>query len=301
MRRTQFMTELKANIGEMDFLTLRTLYTPVIGKDAVMLYSLLFDYYNLSKNNGSFYSFNDLAITLELSEEALIMERKKLEAVGLIRTFEKADNIHFIIRINQPLSPAQFRGNALLYKSAVAKLGELMFERIEFSTKVKELSKDDFAEVSVKYQDMFSMELPAVKSMESTMEMALPSIKSKEEAISGLTSAQFVYFLTGNKVSPSQLTTLQQIQNFGFSSKSINLIVDYSFEINDTIVSAHIRTIAKDLLSKDIKDAQSVQNELEAAKASRKSTIKAEKVAELESAQINENWEDLFKNLGGAF
>lgn len=301
MRRTEFTTELKNNLDEKDFLILRTLYTPVIGKDAVMLYSLLFDYYNLSKNNGSFYSFNDLAITLGLSEEDLILERRKLEAVGLVRTFEKADNIHFIIKLNQPLSASQFRNNVLLYKSAISKIGELMFERIEFSTKFKELAKDDFSEVSVKYQDMFSMEMPVENNISSTLEIALPSVKSKEEGISGLTAPQFVYYLTGNKVSPSQLTTIQQIQNNGFSSKSINLIIDYSFEINDSIVSAHIRTIANDMLKKDIKDAKEIENELNAARASRKTVIKAERVTELENADSNENWEDLFKNLGGAF
>lgn len=301
MKRTQFVTELKSIIGEKDFLTLRTLYTPVIGKDAVMLYSLLFDYYNLSKTNTSFYSFNDLAITLGLSEEELFIERKKLEAVGLVRTFERADNVNYIIRLNQPLNPTQFRGNVLLYKAAVAKIGELMFERIEFSTKVKELSKDDYSEVTVKYQDMFAMELPVVNDIQSTMEVALPTVKSREEAINGLTSTQFVNFLTGVKVTPSQLATLQQIQNTGLSSKSVNLIIDYSFEINGSIVSAHVRKIAQDMLSKDLKDAASVEAELEAARAAKKTSIKTNSITSLEESASAENWDDLFKNLGGAF
>lgn len=301
MKRTKFITELKTVIVDKDFLTLRTLYTPVVGIYAVMLYSLLFDYNKLSKNNGTFYDFNDLALTLGISEEELIRERKKLEAVGLIRTFEKADNTHFIIRLNQPLNPTQFRNNALLFKSAVAKVGELMFERIEFSTKEKELSKDDFAEVSVKYQDMFDMDLPKVEQVQSTLEMTLPSVKSKEEAISGLTSAQFVYFLTGAKVSPTQLATLNQIQGYGFSSKSTNLIIDYSFEINDNVVSAHIKKIAQDMVTKDIKDASSVEAELVAARASKKSSIKVEKASNIVEITTSDNWDDLFKNLGGDF
>lgn len=176
-----------------------------------------------------------------------------------------------------------------------------MFERIEFSTKEKELSKDDFAEVSIKYQDMFEMDLPKKEKIQSTLEMNIPSVKSKEEAISGLTSAQFVHFLTGVKVSPTQLATINQIQNYGFSSKSINLVIDYSYEVNGSIVSAHIKKIAQDMITKDIKDASSVEAELDAARASRKSLIKAEKAIVLDDVNSSENWDDLFKSLGGDF
>lgn len=301
MKRNQFITELKTNISNNDFLVLRTLYTPVIGKDAVMLFSLFFDYYNLSKNNNSFFSFNDLALTLGLTEDELHIERKKLEAVGLIRTFEKADNVHFIIRINQPLEASQFRANQLLFKSAIAKIGELMFERIEFSTKTKQLAKDDYQEVSAKYQDIFAIEEQPETKITSTLEMVLPSVKSKEEAISGLTSAQFIFFLTGAKVSPSQLTIIQNIQNNGFSSKSVNLIIDYSYEVNDNIVGNHIKKIAEDLLTKDLRDSQSIEKELIAARNSKKATIVKSPIASLESndEMSNANWDDLFKSLGG--
>lgn len=303
MRRHQFTTELKSHLTDKDFLSLRTLYTPVIGKDAVMLYSLLFDYYNLSKDSNTFYEFNDLAITLGMTEDQLIIERKKLEAVGLIRTFEKADNVHNIIRINQPLAPAQFRNNSLLFKSAIAKIGELMFERIEFSTKTKELSKDDYSEVTTKYQDMFEIVETRVAEISNTLEMALPTVKSKEEAINGLTSTQFVFFLTGAKVSPSQLSNFQQIQNAGLSSKSLNLIIDYSFEINNKIVTNHIRKIAEDLLTKDLKDASSIEKELLAAKGSRQASFVSTKAVEpkLEETADIASWDDLFKSLGGAF
>lgn len=304
MKKLEFLTELKQDLQHIDFISLRSFYTAVIGNNAVSLYSLLYDYHFMNRGRESYIPFDDLAITLGVSESELINERKKLEAVGLIRTFEKADNYHIIILINKPLDAQSFRKNSLLYKSAVSKLGELIYERVEFSSKTKEYSKSEFAEVTTKYQDMFDFSEKTSKTT-STLEIPVSTVKSKEDAINGLVPTQFVNYLTGERVSESQIATFQQIQNLGFSSKSVNLIIDYSYEVNGKIVANYIRTIANDLFEKNVKGAEGVKLELQNAISARKKPVKVEvggsesTSAKLFDKEDNRTWDELFDSLGG--
>lgn len=306
MKRVYFITEKKQEILHDDFVSLRSLYTPVIGKEAVFLYTLLNDYHFINKRSMDYIPFADLAKTMGMTETALLVERKKLEAVGLIRTFEKADNEHFIIRLNKPLSPVMFRKNSLLYKEAVKKVGDLIIERVEFAIKEREYKKDEFKEVTTKFQDIFSLQPKIDQS--NTLEMALPANQTKEDAINGLTFAQFIFFITGKKISPSQLSVISAIQNLGLSDKSINIIVDYSFNKNGRVVSNHIKAIAEDLIQKGITSSATIFKELnfikEAVKQEQQDIIaKQNKLDGVEDSKAHERtteeWEDLFNALGG--
>lgn len=306
MNRVYFITEKKQEIMLQDLISLRSLYTPVIGKEAVFLYTLLNDYHFINRSSMEYIPFVDLATTMQTTESALLLERKKLEAVGLIRTYEKADNKHLIIKINKPLSPSMFRKNSLLYKEAVKKVGDLIIERVEFAIKENEFSKDEFKEVTTKFQDIFSLNIK--EDITNTLEMALPSNQTKEEAIAGLTFAQFVFFLTGQKISPSQLSVISAIQNLGLSNKSINLIIDYSFNKNNRIVANHIKAIAEDLVQKGITSSSKIYKELNFIKKSiqteQEQVIAVQNASDgVQDSTANnrtvEEWEDLFNALGG--
>ena len=306
MEKVYFVTEKNAEILHDDFLSLRTLYTPVIGKDAVFLFTLLNDYHYINKTNMHYIPLEDLGKVMDLDWKELLIARKKLEAVGLIRTFEKSSNKHLIMRINKPLTPTAFRNNSLLYKEAMRKIDDIIFERVEFAIKQRTLDKSDFKEVSIKFQDIFSLKQKEQQS-DNTLTMAVPSSTTKEDAIKGLNFAQFIFYITGKKISPSQLSVLSTIQNSGLSNKSINIIVDYSFNKNGRIVTNHIKKIAEDLISKGVSTADAIYNELnyvrENVAQEAKETIElqqaVDKVRTQESETTVTDWEDMFESLGG--
>ncbi len=260
-----FVVEKKDTVTPKDGLYLRNLYQPLISNQATMLYELFLDYYYLNKTYKTYFQLQDLATVLGITHQELIKEKQKLEAVGLIRTFAKADNQHFIIILNKPLSIEKFVKNPLLYKSLIAKIGDEMFERIAFAFKKPQLDKAEFSEVTSKFQDIFSIEEISTQN-NTTLELTLPIIKSKSQALKILTSGQFVFYLTNYRPSPSLLKTINEIQQLGFASSSINLIIDYSFEVNGKVVNNHIKKIAKNLYGKDLKGFDAIKDDLESAK-----------------------------------
>ncbi len=294
----KFVTEIKTKLTENDLLISRNIYQPIVGIGPISLYQLLIDYHKMFKQSSVFHFFNDIAKTLGLSMNELEQYRMKLEAVGLIRTFERADNIHGIIVVNPPLCLEKFRKNSLLFKQAVKKVGEEIIERITFATNEPSFNKDDYKEVSVKYQDLFDI---TVEKQQTTLEIELPDYTNKDEAINALSHAQFAKYITSTRVSPTLLAIFQDLQKIGFSSKSLNLISDYSFAINGKIVANHVKTIADDLFSKSITGAAEVELELKNALKSKNSIETGTKQMTMSATETTEdagNWDDIFNSLG---
>ena len=248
-----FITECKDKLNKQDLLFLRNLYTTIIGRDAILLYQILIDYDYINSEKGtSFFELKDLENTLLMSSEAVVNAKVKLEAVGLIRTFENQDSNKLIFIINKPLNPVNFRNNSILYNKLINGIGDELFERIEFSTKTKKFSKENFKETTSKFQDIFEIETIKEDSNVNTLEINLPAIKDKESAVKGLNSFQFISYVTSDKINESHLLMVQSIMRMGFCSQSINLIINYSFDKNKKIVLNHIKKIAEDMFKKNI-------------------------------------------------
>lgn len=309
MKDRSFTTEIKHNPNQNNDIALRTLYMPIIGVIPATLYSLLKDFHAMNKESRTYDPISSLIDALQISISELEVALRKLEAVGLLRTFLRTDETKCIFMINEPLNPESFRKNSFLYKQAIEKIGEIAFEKVEFATKQVSLSKDDFAEVTAKYQDIFTFETQKeVSKTSSTQEIPLIKFESVEEAINGLNCFQFMRFLTNELVSPTQQATLQRIMQLGFANPSINLIINYVFNVNGKIVSAHIETIANDLASKKVKGFEEVKIELNSAQKSKQSSISTfeleSPVANSQSASSKKNedapsWDEIFNSLGG--
>ena len=302
MRKKHFITELKMPLELLDFSIIRNLYQPIIGVESVALYGLLFDYHLMSKYKKTFYSFNELIINLKLSLNDFELARKKLESVGLIRTYEKADERQYIIIINKPMTASRFRKNSLLYKLLINNIGELAFERFEFSTKEDILSKDEYKEVTIKFTDIF--DLPQV-NMRNTLEFEIPKNMNKDKAIKSLAPLQFAGYLENRKPSPSFLILSQEMQSSGLSTESINTIFDYSFNVNGKIVQEHVRVIFKDLIKKNVKSFNEIKSELESAFNNRNShyvtkNLKSGDLSKIEKDidELDSSWEEIFNSLG---
>ena len=302
MEKQLFLTECKKDLSNNDYSFLRSLYLPIIGSESIILYSLLNDYYSTYKNNPTYIELNDLSKIMDITLEKIFTLKKQLEAVGLIRTFKKEKNNHFIFLINPPLKPKDFRNNSLLYKAAISKIGEVIFERIYFHNQNKEIKKDYFQEVTTKYQDMFDIEEKVSKKIIETPDII--KFENKEEAIKNLSSIEFISFISNKKSSPSQSSMIQRIQELGLSFNSINEIIDYSFEKNNKIVSNHIEVIAKDLITKNITSSFLIKAELKEAKSSMHKTSKKpkiKKIIEVNNTSNNNSWNEILNSLGGSF
>ena len=295
----KFAIEVNNTISPIDMSVLRNLYTPVIGIEATSLYASFIDYQTFSKSVASYFSFKDLQRSMGMKEIDLHRSRTKLEAVGLIRTFEKADGVHMIIRVNKPLSIQDFKSNSLLFNECISVIGEEIFERFEYSIKHVSYNKDDFSEVSAKFQDLFDINAskPKKQIISNTLEIADASFDSVEDAIKGLPASQFVHFLTKKRVSNSLHSTISHLQNLGLKENSLNEIINYSFNVNGKVVSNHVLTIGSDLVSKNKTTHIEVKEELFVALNSKSSNIEEAEAAPKATGETLE-WDELFDSLG---
>ncbi len=279
---------------------------PIVGVIPSTLYSLLKDFHTLNKDSRTYDPISSLLDVLQIGVSELETAFKKLEAVGLVRTFLRSDESKYIFMINEPLLPEAFRKNSFLYKQAIDKIGEIAFEKVEFASKHSGLSKDDFAEVTTKYQDIFIFETKSPDfRQQSTQEIPLVKFESIDDAINGLNSFQFMKFLTNENVSPTQQTMLQRILQLGLSNPSVNLVTNYVFNVNGKVVSAHIEKIANDLTAKQIKGFDEIRTELAAAEKSKHSSVLDIEMTKVSSSVKNDetkaapSWDEIFTSLGG--
>jgi replication initiation and membrane attachment protein len=163
-----------------------------------------------------------------------------------------------------------------LYKKLISKVGEQLFEKIHFNFKIPILLKDEYKDITLKYQEVFDIENNFNEN--NTLETPLYNYDSIEEAIQKLNSLQFINYLTEKKPSPSQINMINRINIQNFNHFSLNLILNYSFEKNGKIVNAFVEKIANDFISRNIFSFEEVEKELENAKNnSPKTNVEIEK------------------------
>lgn len=265
---------------------LRLLYGPLIKNESITLFCALDDVHSMQKENHFFEEFSFLQRITGMSMTEIANCLKRLEAVGLIRTYNSSDEQRQIITLCEPLAPEMFRRNKLLYNEYIKKVDDITFEKIEFSFAEKRFDKAEFHEVTTKFQDIFSINL-INHSEENTLELSVKNLpKTKEQAIISLPPTQFISFLTSSRISPSLLATVQRVIQLGFSSKTINTIIDYVFAKNGKIVAAHLETIAKDLKDKNIINSDEVLLELTEA-------LNANNKRQIANNQISSNVENI--------
>ncbi len=306
MENQKFIIEVKNPLNKDDFIRLRFLYLPIIGNDSAMLYSLLNDLYLLDKHKKMFLNWKEIKNILKISYEDLEIAKNKLEAIGLLTSFEKSDNVTFIYSLNKPSSAQNIRkNNVILYKEIIKNVGERTFEKIYFHYHKNLLDKSEYKNITLKYQEVFKMHKQ--EENKNTLLIPLYQIDSVEQAIKELNSLQFIYFLTSEKASPSQISLINRIQLQNISYHSLNLIINYSFEKNGFIVNNHVEKIANDLISKSIYSPQAIEQELLNARNNLKKTkfggenkknLKKDQTED-DNSLSSKDWRDIFKKLGG--
>lgn len=113
-----------ANLSRVDFKTLILLYQPLLGVSAYSVYQLFFELSRADKLDKYTYQF--ILDVLNIKIEELKESLKKLEALALVDTFKKGDNVVYVIE--QPMTPKQFISDTILGSYLKSEIGENHFE-----------------------------------------------------------------------------------------------------------------------------------------------------------------------------
>ena len=99
----------KSIITDQDKSIINKLYLPIIGPMPVILYNTLLNDLDKKELISDTFNHAHLLRTLHITGEELAHARNSLEAIGLLKTYQKKDNVNnYIYELYSPVSSHEF-------------------------------------------------------------------------------------------------------------------------------------------------------------------------------------------------
>ncbi|MFT8317360.1 MAG: DnaD domain protein [Sporolactobacillus sp.] len=132
------------------------LYQPLVGLEASSLYFTLWQEQQLDAKTVTM-THHHLMGVMNLSLDRILTARKKLEAIGLLRTLKKrnADPALFRYELKPPLAPAQFFTDKLLPVFLYQQIGARDYERLSRLFTKESVPAGEFDDLSAAFDDVF--------------------------------------------------------------------------------------------------------------------------------------------------
>lgn len=146
----------KTILNNNDRTILTMLYQPIIGGTAVNLYFTLCSFLDKNEIKSIEWTHHHLMVNMCQSLETIISAREKLEAIGLLRTYVKKDNINkYIYEIYSPIDSYQFFNNPILNITLYNNLGKTEYEKTLQYFKIPRVIMNGYEDITCKFSDIF--------------------------------------------------------------------------------------------------------------------------------------------------
>ena len=146
----------KTNVDFIDRKIITMLYQPIIGYAAVSLYFTLLDDLEKKDKNEELQHYHLMTI-MQLKLEEIVDARKKLEGVGLIKTYLKKDHVNnYIYQIFSPMSAVEFLNHPILNVVLYNNLGKKEYNNIVDYFKLPRIVLKDHEDITVSFNQVFS-------------------------------------------------------------------------------------------------------------------------------------------------
>lgn len=149
----------KTILSEIDRQNLLTFYNPIIGSLAVSLYLVLWQDLNKFSEDSEFLLHHHLLSILKCSSKNLKEAREALEAVGLLKSFVREENVLiYIYELYSPLYPAEFLNHPILSVVLYNNIGSEEYEKIVNEYQKKKYDFSGFIEITKNMDDVYKSE-----------------------------------------------------------------------------------------------------------------------------------------------
>ena len=148
----------KSLLNDNDRLILTMLYQPIVGSMAISLYFTLWADLNKTQIMSNEYTHYHLMNAMSLKLDDIVSSRKKLEAIGLLKTFYKIGEINnYVYELYSPLSANEFFINPLLSSSLLSSVGKKEYQSLLSYYKVPKVNMNDFENITTNFSDIYKM------------------------------------------------------------------------------------------------------------------------------------------------
>lgn len=136
---------------------LNLLYLNLVGSNSIKLYQYLFTRLLESNNLSSSMFHFDLIDNLSMDLKSLVICRKKLEALGLLKTYFVEDNgkNFYIYKIERPLSFDEFFNNSMLSVVLESTIGSNNYYVLKDKFSFNKVSFSNYEEITSKFSDVY--------------------------------------------------------------------------------------------------------------------------------------------------
>ena len=135
---------------------LSILYQPIIGSIAINLYFTFWANLDRSEIIGNEHTHYNLANSMQLSISEIKDARKKLEAVGLLKTYFKKDSVNtYIYELYSPMSANSFLNHPILNIILYNTVEKKEYDKIVKYFKLPKYDISDYKDISATFTDIF--------------------------------------------------------------------------------------------------------------------------------------------------
>ena len=147
----------KSIIDNEDRKILTMLYQPVIGPLPIMLYFSLWSDLDKSEIISKEYTHHHLATNMHLTLEEIVECRRKLEAIGLLKSFYKEENINnYIYQIYSPIKAYDFFNHPILNVVLYNNTGKKEYEELKLYFKIPRINTSSYTDITASFTEVFN-------------------------------------------------------------------------------------------------------------------------------------------------
>lgn len=132
------------------------LYQPLIGALSISLYNTLWSYLDRLELMSVEYTHNTLLNNMMISCNEFKDAREKLEAIGLIKTYLKKEQVNnYVYELYSPMSAKEFLTNPILSTALENAIGSKEFDRTISFFKIPNINLRNYEDITSKFSDTF--------------------------------------------------------------------------------------------------------------------------------------------------
>lgn len=137
--------------------SLMYLYQPIIGGVAINLYLTLWNYLDDDKIVSKSNTHADLVTMMQTTIEDIKEAKDKLEAIGLIKTYVKKQEVNnYVYELYEPLSAYDFINNPILNTALYNNLNKKEYKRIIDKFTIPKIDLKEYKDISCAFKDVFN-------------------------------------------------------------------------------------------------------------------------------------------------
>lgn len=154
----RFSVRASSYVTEIDRLVLTLLYQPLIGAVAHSLYMTLLAQLEKDTYWSEEQTHRQLMTMLGVSLQVIYEERKKLEGIGLLKTFKRtqSDETEYVYELIPPMSPKQFFTNDVLSVYLYNRVGKSHYLQLRERFTLHSFDEETYTELTYAFDEVFT-------------------------------------------------------------------------------------------------------------------------------------------------